>query len=70
MGSKSAGTSSSKPENEGLTPPEAVKRIGAAKLEQRRKLAALPFEEKFRIVVEMRRVSDAARSTQGGQSKK
>jgi hypothetical protein len=70
MGLKSAGTDSSKPKSEGLTPHEAVERIGASKLEQRRKLAALPFEEKFRIVVEMRRISDAARSPQTGQSKK
>lgn len=34
-------------------------RIAESKRKQRRKLAALPFAEKFRMVVEMRRLSDA-----------
>ncbi|HEY2028182.1 MAG TPA: hypothetical protein VGH20_03145 [Myxococcales bacterium] len=48
-----------KPGDEGLTPQAALARLLESKREQRRKLAALPFAEKFRMVVEMRRLSDA-----------
>jgi hypothetical protein len=45
--------------DEGLTPEAAMLRIAQSKLEQRRRLAALPFAEKFRMVVEMRRLTEA-----------
>jgi hypothetical protein len=61
MGSKSAGSGSSKRAGEALTPQAAVDRIAESKRAARRKLAQLPFEEKFRMVVEMRRMSEAAR---------
>jgi hypothetical protein len=60
MDSKSGGTSSSTTVNDGLTPQAVLERISKAKLEQRRKLATLPFEEKFRLVADMRRLSDEA----------
>ena len=60
MGSKNAGRSSSK-RAEAISPKAAVERIAAAKLQRRRELARLPFEEKFRMVVEMNRLATQAR---------
>src|SRR3954471_24537961 len=60
MGSKSAGRSSSKGASKALTPQAALDRIVESKRAIRRKLAQLPFEEKFRMVLEMRRLSQAA----------
>lgn len=60
MGSKSAGRSSSKGASKALTPQAALDRIVESKRAIRRKLAQLPFEEKFRMVLEMRRLSEAA----------
>jgi hypothetical protein len=60
MGSKSAGRSSSNGASKALTPQAAVDRIAESKRASRRKLAQLPFEEKFRMVLEMRRMSKAA----------
>jgi hypothetical protein len=47
--------------NEGLTPQEAFERLMKSKLERRRELAALPFAEKFRIVVQMQRLSESVK---------
>lgn len=46
--------------DEALTPRAALDRILADKREQRLKLARLPFEEKFKLVVEMCRMTDKA----------
>jgi hypothetical protein len=59
MDSKRAGNDSSQTTHEGLTPQAALERLLQSKREQRRQLAALPFAEKFRIVVQMQRLSES-----------
>jgi hypothetical protein len=61
MGSKTAGRGSSKRAAEGLSAREALDRIAASKLARRRELARLPFEKKFKMVVEMNRLPAHAR---------
>lgn len=60
MDSKTGGSDSSRPGNDGVTVEQALERILASKQRERRRLAALPFEEKFRMVASMRKISDAA----------
>jgi hypothetical protein len=64
MDSKSAGNDSSQTTREGLTPQAALTRLLESKLQQRRQLAALPFAEKFRIVVQMQRLSESIKRAQ------
>jgi hypothetical protein len=60
MVSKIDGQDSSPPGNEGLNVEQTFKRLLASKAKERRRLASLPFEEKFRIVASMRQMSDSA----------
>jgi hypothetical protein len=60
MDSKSGGPDSSRHGNDGVTVEQALERILASKERERRRLAELPFEEKFRMVASMRKISDAA----------
>jgi hypothetical protein len=60
MDSKSDGTGSSLAVSEGLTPQAALDRLLGSKQDQRRRLASLPFAEKFRLVAEMRALGDEA----------
>ncbi|MFL5310254.1 MAG: hypothetical protein ACJ79H_07370 [Myxococcales bacterium] len=62
MGSKTAGKSSSKRAAEGLSAKDTIDRIAASKVAHRRELARLPFEDKFKMVVEMNRVAAQARA--------
>jgi hypothetical protein len=46
-----------------LSAKEALDRIAASKLARRRELARLPFEKKFKMVVEMNRLAGHARGS-------
>ncbi len=47
------------------TPPPEMQAALAAKQKRRRELAALPYEEKLRILLRLQRLSDAIRQTRG-----
>ncbi len=46
----------------GVTKKEMLERIVAAKQARRKELARLPFEKKFQMVVELKRLSGQARA--------
>lgn len=49
-------------------PPEMEAAL-AAKQKHRRELAALPYEEKLRILLRLQRLSDAIRQTRGASAR-